>query len=86
MTFDDHILDAIRDGNEDALRFAEENPGLLAQNFWQRYLELLEELKPSPERQLAERLILKGAVHGLTRISDIPSIVEDEYQSNERDA
>jgi hypothetical protein len=91
MTVDDALLamaraDELHDGTAARAVIVEalhhkllEDP----ENFWEAFFEALNELRPDPMRELAERLLRSGAVHELTRISDIPAIVADEYLSKQ---
>jgi hypothetical protein len=93
MTPDDYLLwcaqiDELNDGSQQraaiVVRLHQKLIDAPDDDFPTFYFETLASLRDDPMRELAERLLRSGAVHGLTRISDIPAIVADEYQSKER--
>lgn len=45
------------------------------ENFWDAFFEALNELRPDPVREVAERLLRSGAVTEDTTIADIPVIL-----------
>jgi hypothetical protein len=52
--------------------------------FWDAFFETLNSFRNDPTRELAERLIRSGAVHGLTRIGDIPAILVDDAERSKQ--
>jgi len=49
--------------------------------FWNEFFSFTATLEPSYRQ--AERLITSGAVHGLTRISDLPDVVQADFEEQQ---
>jgi hypothetical protein len=73
------FLDRHHNGTEERTRAITEMHRELIERpetFYEYLMEHLGDLHDDPTRHLAERLLRSGAVHGLTSIADIPSILE----------
>ncbi|MDP9038402.1 MAG: hypothetical protein M3O02_03885 [Acidobacteriota bacterium] len=49
------------------------------ETFWDAFFEVWDTLRPNNTRDLAERLLRTGAVHGLTTLGDAASVLKDFY-------
>jgi hypothetical protein len=49
------------------------------EDFWESFFDALNSFRDDPTRELAERLVRSGAVHGLTNLADLKDILAEHY-------
>jgi hypothetical protein len=87
MTVDDALkamarAEELLDGSEARSRVVESLCCILLESpedFWDAFFDALNSFRDDPTRELAERLIRTGAVHGLTTIADLKDILAEHY-------